>query len=182
MARTDSKNAILDAAETIVIESGASRMTLDAVAKRSGISKGGLIYNFPTKESLLQGMIDRMMRQIDEMREDIRAKFPEEKFNELAIEMRLFQKGAQKKGLQSAALLAVNASSPDLTRDAREKMRKRFNSSIPPGDDFTHSAILFFANMGIHLHDLLNFSILTRAQKEMIQKELLRLAKTRGKI
>jgi len=176
MARHDSKNAILDAAEAIVIESGAARMTLDAVAKRTGVSKGGLIYNFPTKEALLKGMIDRMMRRIDEMREDIKAKFPGERSSELAIEMRLFQKGAQDKGIQSAALLAVNAANPDLTRTAREKMRERFNASLTPGPDFTRSAILYFANMGIHLADLLNFSILDKKQKKEIQEELLRLA------
>jgi len=176
MARPDSRNAILDAAESIVIEFGAARMTLDAVAKRTGVSKGGLIYNFPTKEALLQGMIDRMMQQIDEMREDIKAKFPEERSNELAIEMRLFRKGAQDKGIQSAALLAVNAANPDLTRPAREKMRERFYTRITAGKDFKRSAILFFANMGIHLADLLNFVILDKKEKDEIQEELLRLA------
>ena len=34
MPRPNSKQAILDAAEAVVIEAGASRMTLDAVAER----------------------------------------------------------------------------------------------------------------------------------------------------
>jgi len=39
--RSSSKVAMCDAAEAIVLESGARHMTLDAVAARGGVSKGG---------------------------------------------------------------------------------------------------------------------------------------------
>ena len=55
---------ILDAAAELVAEIGAGRLTLEAVAERAGLSKGGLLYNFPTKEALLQGMIQRMIDQV----------------------------------------------------------------------------------------------------------------------
>lgn len=38
-------------------------LTLDAVSKRSGISKGGLIHHFPTKEALVEGVVDELIRQ-----------------------------------------------------------------------------------------------------------------------
>ena len=34
-------------------------MTLDAVASEAEVSKGGLLYHFPDKETLLRGLIDR---------------------------------------------------------------------------------------------------------------------------
>ncbi len=56
--RANSRKAILDAAVALVAEMGAAHLTLEAVAQRAGISKGGLLYNFPTKLALLQAMIE----------------------------------------------------------------------------------------------------------------------------
>ncbi len=41
----------------IVLRDGPGRLTLDAVAKESGRSKGGVLYHFPTKDALIEGMI-----------------------------------------------------------------------------------------------------------------------------
>src|SRR5919112_4767165 len=59
--RKSSREKILDAAAELVSEIGAGRLTLDAVAERASLSKGGLLYNFPTKEALLQGMLERII-------------------------------------------------------------------------------------------------------------------------
>ena len=36
-------------------------MTLEAVAREAGVSKGGLLYHFPSKELLISGMIGRLI-------------------------------------------------------------------------------------------------------------------------
>jgi AcrR family transcriptional regulator len=56
--RPNSRQAILDAAAGLVGEIGAAHLTLEAVAARAGVSKGGLLYNFPNKTALLAGMIE----------------------------------------------------------------------------------------------------------------------------
>lgn len=71
--RKSSREKILDAAAELVAEIGAGRLTLDAVAERAGLSKGGLLYNFPTKDALLQAMIQRMIDQVLESREVLRS-------------------------------------------------------------------------------------------------------------
>ncbi len=52
------RDHILQAASELVMSEGGSALTLDAVAKSAGISKGGLLYHFPSKEALILGMID----------------------------------------------------------------------------------------------------------------------------
>ena len=47
------RDAVLDAFESLLIEVGERAATLDAVAKRAGVSKGGLLYHFPNKEALI---------------------------------------------------------------------------------------------------------------------------------
>ncbi len=59
--RTD----ILEAATCYVLAHGAARLTLDAVAKAAKVSKGGLLYHFPSKEALLIGMIDHYFDQFE---------------------------------------------------------------------------------------------------------------------
>nr|WP_276590425.1 TetR/AcrR family transcriptional regulator [Enterobacter quasiroggenkampii] len=50
---------VLDAAESIILESGGRIFTLDAVAERAGISKGGLVYTFSSKDGLIYAVLER---------------------------------------------------------------------------------------------------------------------------
>ena len=57
---------MLAAAERVLLERGAAAFTLDAVAERAGVSKGGLVYHFPSKESLLRALVARAVAEVDE--------------------------------------------------------------------------------------------------------------------
>lgn len=50
---------ILDAAQAVVARDGAARLTLDAVALEAGISKGAVVYDYRSKQALLQAMVGR---------------------------------------------------------------------------------------------------------------------------
>jgi AcrR family transcriptional regulator len=52
---------ILDAAQRVVARDGAARLTIEAVAREVGLTKGGVLYNFPSKAALLKGMLERMI-------------------------------------------------------------------------------------------------------------------------
>jgi len=60
------RDRILDAAEAVILESGGRSFTLDAVAARAGISKGGLVYSFATKDELLHAALEREMARFRE--------------------------------------------------------------------------------------------------------------------
>lgn len=45
------------AAGRVVLTRGSGALTLDAVAAETGVSKGGLLYHFPTKKALIAGMV-----------------------------------------------------------------------------------------------------------------------------
>jgi AcrR family transcriptional regulator len=66
--RPGSHEAILAAAETVVAEDGAGHLTLDAVAARARLSKGGVLYNFPTKQALVGAMLTRLIARFDAAR------------------------------------------------------------------------------------------------------------------
>jgi AcrR family transcriptional regulator len=53
--------AILKAAQRILQRDGVAHLTMDAVARESGVSKGGVLYHFPSKEALLEGIVSFLM-------------------------------------------------------------------------------------------------------------------------
>ena len=58
MPRTSKRQLILESAAAIINEKGADYLTLDAVAQRDGISKGGLFYNFKIKDELIKELVN----------------------------------------------------------------------------------------------------------------------------
>ncbi len=56
----DARTRILDAAEAIVHARGVPALTLEAAAREAGVSKGGLLYHFGTKEALVTGLLTRL--------------------------------------------------------------------------------------------------------------------------
>lgn len=57
--RANSRERIIDAAIELVCAESVGKLSLEAVAERAGLSKGGLLYNFPNKTALLQAMVAR---------------------------------------------------------------------------------------------------------------------------
>ncbi|WP_129668166.1 TetR/AcrR family transcriptional regulator [Phytoactinopolyspora endophytica] len=60
MARPSSRDRILDALQEILTKEGLYAVTLESVAEAAGVSKGGLLYHFPNKETLLDAFVERM--------------------------------------------------------------------------------------------------------------------------
>src|SRR5215213_3719844 len=54
------RDRVLDAYETLLIESGPGATTLDAVAAAADVSKGGLLYHFASKDALAEGLLQRL--------------------------------------------------------------------------------------------------------------------------
>ncbi len=52
---------VLDALERVLIEEGERAATLEAVAARAEVSKGGLLYHFGSKRALVEGLAERML-------------------------------------------------------------------------------------------------------------------------
>lgn len=59
------RERILNAAEARLLAGGPTSLVLDAVAADAGVSKGGLLYHFASKEALVAGLCERMLERFD---------------------------------------------------------------------------------------------------------------------
>lgn len=60
------RRQLLDVAATLALESGMGGLTLDAVARAAGVSKGGLLHHFPSKQALFEGLFDSLVERFQE--------------------------------------------------------------------------------------------------------------------
>jgi AcrR family transcriptional regulator len=56
------RNAAIRAALAIIARDGPGRLTLDAIARESGISKGGLMHQFRTKEAVIKALLEHQIQ------------------------------------------------------------------------------------------------------------------------
>ncbi|MCC5950257.1 MAG: TetR family transcriptional regulator [Nitriliruptoraceae bacterium] len=59
MSRPSKRDHILDALEDELLDAGPEAPSLEAVAARAAVSKGGVLYHFPSKDALLEALLRR---------------------------------------------------------------------------------------------------------------------------
>ncbi|MGA7205993.1 MAG: TetR/AcrR family transcriptional regulator [Specibacter sp.] len=69
------RDRVLQAYEDLLIQDGPRAATLDAVAATAGVSKGGLLYHFKSKEALTAGLLEKL-RAMADIDLDLMAKDP----------------------------------------------------------------------------------------------------------
>ncbi|WP_439815986.1 TetR family transcriptional regulator [Zavarzinia sp. CC-PAN008] len=63
--RTIDPERLLDAAEDVVLRDGAAGLTIEAVARQAGVTKGGVQYSFRSKEAMIEAMFSRWYHSFD---------------------------------------------------------------------------------------------------------------------
>jgi AcrR family transcriptional regulator len=62
---SDTCTAILHAAQQLISSEGLQVLTLDRVARDAGLSKGGLLYHFSSKEQLIEALVSRVISRLE---------------------------------------------------------------------------------------------------------------------
>jgi len=160
--RKSSREKILDAAAELVGSIGSGRLTLEAVAERAGLSKGGLLYNFPNKEALLQAIIQRMIDEVSAEKEALRGQVPAGRNLEARLcTAALLKMRAGKMKDVANGMLAASSENPALLEPVREVIRKTLGEMRSTADDLDACLIGWLAVEGLNsfeMHDLSPFS------------------------
>ena len=143
MGRGDTRARLLQAAGAVIRRDGAQALTLDAVAAEAGVSKGGLLYHFPSKRELLDGVVERWL---DEFQRDIDAaggSFP--------VGYIRASDGAK---AEEAGLLAALVADPVVLAAVRERYATWQDRIATEGGDPVEATVARLAADGLWLADL----------------------------
>jgi len=178
------RERLLDAAERVVVESGATHLTLDAVAKSAGVSKGGLLYHFPTKEALLEGMLTRHFAEVDaEVAKRLARRARRTKASRADVlreRVRVLLELHPERPAVGAAMVAASADSPGHMAPCRAQYRRLLDEFAKLPGGFERAALVLLAVQGLLLAELLHLSPYTRGERARLAKALLRAAEQCG--
>lgn len=172
--RPSSREAMLQAAEAVVLEEGAGNLTLDAVARRAGVSKGGVIYNFRSKDALLEAMVDRLIEHSMAAHDGAMAKLPDQPGRAMRAYVQNSLRTPDENDRVSGALLAIIANSPQLLARVAGYFHARF-LQVAADMPIERAALIHMATEGLWMMELMQTSPLTKAQRARLAKELVRL-------
>jgi len=121
---------ILSAAEEVVLRDGVAHLTLEAAAAEAGMSKGGVLYHFPSRDALVQAMLARLTASFDEQLARAGARTPESSepgtFTLAYLRATVAapaDEQSQREERLGAALIAALAADPVLLEPLREEFQ-----------------------------------------------------------
>jgi AcrR family transcriptional regulator len=168
---------ILTAAHTVVRQNGTDALTLDAVAKEAGVSKGGLLYHFPNKESLIQGMVQSLIEEFEEaIRVEIAQDPTPEKAGRFArAYIRATFNSDYPLPALSESMLAAVALNPTLLHPLQQAFESWQVRLLDDGIDPAIATIIRTAADGIWFAELMNFAPPTEPLRNAVYQKLLSL-------
>jgi AcrR family transcriptional regulator len=176
IGRPSSRERILDAAADLVAEIGAGRLTLEAVAERAGLSKGGLLYNFPSKQALLRGMVERLIQRGTSEKERMRGELAGRRNVEALLSVAMYlENSCGRTDPVTKGLIAALAEDPSLLEPLREKVAAHWSLLKRESEDPDAAAIAWLATEGLHSLELHEVSPIDEADRERITEALTRL-------
>lgn len=176
MGRPSCKDLILDSAEAVVRQEGGARLTLDAVAEKAGVSKGGVLYHFPSKEALVEAMLSRQLERNLERQATTLASLPECCARPMKAEILSLLVMREKDDKIASAILAAVANEPRLMCSIQEFHRKRFEAHDPDQPGWERRALTLLAADGLFFLELLQVSPFSPEQRDALVTEMLRMA------
>jgi AcrR family transcriptional regulator len=169
-----SRNAVLEAAIAIIARDGARRLTLDAIARESGISKGGLMHQFPTKGAVFKALLDRQVQYFgDFTRAYLAGSGTGRSQPHLAAEIATLREVITTPRSVVFAVLGAAAEEPGLLSTTREIDAKKIEVIKAEAPDPDLAMLRWVAAWGLALTVMVGSSPLSEEERERLFERLL---------
>ena len=178
MTSITTRDKIIDAAMAIVREQGVAKLTLDEAAKIAGLSKGGVLYHFKSKDDLVRGMVERLVNQCDGLTQAYYEREAPGPYRWVrAVVQTTFDPNGPGGDKVSGALLAAVTLNPDLTAPIQAKYEEwieRVNSDSP---NPMLAGLVCMAMDGYNFEKIMGLQLCTDEQKQQMKQFILDLLK-----
>ena len=181
MGTQTTRQQIIHAAFALIRREGVARLTIEAVAQEAGLSKGGVLYHFRSKEALIQAMVASLVERFDS---DIAAAWGEATEGErfapgswLRAYIRASARPAEEDE-DTAALLAAVSNDPALLAPLQEQYARWQEQAETDGVDPALATVIRLALDGLWMADLFGLAPPQGALRDQVFATLERLAAT----
>lgn len=172
--RANSRDRILAAAADVAREAGPGSLSLDAIANRAGVSKGGLLYNFPTKAKLMQGLVENYLNAFEQALEERTAEASDE--SALAAYIRLSADDCEKPKPSASWMFSAIAEDPEFLTPIKAFKRQLFERLKGETDDLGSLLVCFLAIEGLRSMNLFDSDVLSQQEHKHLVSSLLKIA------
>lgn len=172
--QTSTRLAIIAAANEVVHDSGPVALTLAEAAHRAGVSKGGLLYHFASKDDLIAGMIEHALETFEQ---DVEAQARSEPIGP-GQWLRSFVKvtvAARPEHAPSLSILAAAAVNPELLEPVSRYFERWHARAIADGCDPDVATIVRLASDGLWFADIFTTVSPQGAERARLLNRLLEL-------
>jgi AcrR family transcriptional regulator len=171
------RQQLLEVAARLALGQGMSAVTLDAVAGASGVSKGGLLHHFPTKNALLDALFEDLLERFDgdleeRMRED---PVPHGRFTRAYLRAVAELRDSPGEAAHWAQVTIALLAEPRLRQRWRDWVRARSEEYVGT-DSSLDAQIVRLAADGLWLADMLESHELGPDERQRLMERLIELA------
>ena len=169
---------ILEAAAAVLLKAGARGLTIDAVAAEAGLSKGGVLHHYASKEALILALVARKLAQLREELAACEADLPAGP-SRLSRAMVAHVRGHYCDDDESSqALLLASMESPEAQKDYKAFVAEQLGRlESVEGAGAGEGSVLFFAILGLFMSRALGFHQLGAGELAPMLDALERIAR-----
>jgi AcrR family transcriptional regulator len=163
------RSDLIRSAAEIAATEGVGAVTLDAVAARAGVTRGGLQHHFSSKHGLLEALFCEMRDEFEREIATEAAAHPQDHNSMTRAYIRVTTKEVSRDGKANAirALVALLLTQPDL-RDRWAAWRKQAQFAEMAAEEDPELAICRLAADGLWMSNLLSFDEISPALRSKI--------------
>ncbi len=171
------RHIVIAAAEAIVKEIGAANLTYDELVRRSGITRGGITYHFPTKDLLLQALVEHDLQRWHECLAEKRLAHGDD--GSARVELMAYIASGSEPDEDTSRLCAGLLSAATTAKDLNAPWRAYFarhQKVVERSGDPDLAAILSLAVEGLFWMETLGLSLVAPARRARVVQRMLAMA------
>ncbi|AKZ25699.1 MULTISPECIES: TetR/AcrR family transcriptional regulator [Ralstonia solanacearum species complex] len=169
-----SRKAAIQAALAILSRDGPGQLTFDAIARESGISKGGLMHQFPNKGAVLKALLEHQIEHFDKFTRGYLAAIGEDRPQaHLAAQIATLRESITTPHSVAFAILAALIEDPELLALNRQMEADAIERIRAEATDPDLSLLRMEAAKGLALSALFGLSALSVQERDRLFERLL---------
>lgn len=168
------RSAVIQAALAIIARDGPGRLTLDAIARESGISKGGLMHQFRSKEAVLKALLEHQIGHFEDVYRGYMAEHGASRSQpHLAAQLATMREAVAQPNSVAFAIFGAVAQEPGLLSLTREIDAGRIDAIKAEAVDPDLALLRWAAAQGLVLATLFGLSPLSPEERDRLFDRLL---------